>query len=139
MSLTALGYGQVAPQEIVVKKILIVDDEEDICQVVQASLEEFGGWQTVLAHSGQAGLAIAQAEHPDAILLDVSMPEMNGFEMFAQLQSRPSTQNIPVILLTSKVLARDRKQFADLSIAGVITKPFNPLTIWQQVAALLAW
>ena len=66
------------------KKILIVDDEEDICQVVQASLEEFGGWQTVLAHSGQAGLAVAQAEHPDAILLDVSMPEMDGFEMFAQ-------------------------------------------------------
>ena len=121
------------------KKILIVDDEEDICQVVQASLEEFGGWQTVLAHSGQAGLAVAQAEHPDAILLDVSMPEMDGFEMFAQLQNHPSTQSIPVIVLTSKVLARDRKQFADLSIAGVITKPFNPLTIWQEVAALLGW
>ncbi len=88
------------------KRILIVDDEEDICQVVQASLEEFGGWQTVLAHSGQEGLTLAQAEHPDAILLDVSMPEMDGFEMFETLQGNPATQQIPVILLTSKVLAR---------------------------------
>jgi CheY-like chemotaxis protein len=121
------------------KRILIVDDEEDIGQVVQASLEEFGGWQTFLAHSGQEGLTLAQAEHPDAILLDVSMPGMDGFKLFEKLQGNPETQNIPVILLTSKVLARDRKRFADLSIAGVVTKPFNPLTIWQQVADLLGW
>ena len=121
------------------KRILIVDDEEDICQVVQASLEEFGGWQTLLAYSGQEGLTIAQGEHPDAILLDVSMPEMDGFKVFERLQNNSETQKIPVILLTSKVLARDRKRFADLTIAGVITKPFNPLTIWQQVADLLGW
>ncbi|WP_204137341.1 response regulator [Halomicronema sp. CCY15110] len=121
------------------KRILIVDDEADICQVVQAALEEFGGWQTLLAHSGKAGLSMAQTELPDAILLDVSMPEMDGFQMFEQLQKHPTTRNVPVILLTSKVLARDRKRFADLAIAGVITKPFNPLTLWQQVAELLAW
>ena len=121
------------------KRILIVDDEVDICQVVQASLEEFGGWQTVLAHSGKEGLTVAQSETLDAILLDVSMPVMDGFEMFEQLQGKVATQAIPVILLTSKVLARDRERFANLSIAGVITKPFNPLTIWQQVADLLGW
>jgi len=119
------------------KCVLIIDDEEDICQVVQASLEEFGEWQTFLAHSGLDGLAVAQAEHLDAILLDVSMPEMDGFETFERLRGDAATQNIPVILLTSKVLARDRKHFADLNIAGVTTKPFNPLTIWQQVADLL--
>ncbi|RZM79414.1 response regulator [Leptolyngbya iicbica] len=121
------------------KRILIVDDEADICQVVQASLEEFGGWQTFLAHSGAEGLTVAQAKRPDAILLDVSMPVMDGFQMFEHLRENPDLQDIPVILLTSKVLARDRKRFADLSIAGVITKPFNPLTIWQQVASLLSW
>jgi CheY-like chemotaxis protein len=121
------------------KRILIVDDEEDICQVVQASLEELGGWQTLLAYSGQEGLTLAQAEHPDAILLDVSMPNIDGFQMFEKLQENPGTRGIPVILLTSKVLARDRKRFADLSIAGMITKPFNPLIIWQQVADLLGW
>lgn len=121
------------------KRVLIVDDEEDICQVVQASLEEFGGWQTMLAYSGEDGLEVARTKHPDAILLDVSMPDMDGLQMFERLQSDPVTQGIPVILLTSKVLARDRKQFADLNIAGLITKPFNPLVIWQQVANLLQW
>lgn len=121
------------------KRILIVDDEEDICQVVQASLEEFGGWQTLLAYSGQEGLTIAQSEQPDVILLDVSMPEMDGFEVFEKLRENQATQNIPVILLTSKVLARDRNRFTDLDLAGVITKPFNALTIWQQVADLLGW
>ena len=121
------------------KRILIVDDEEDICQVVQASLEEFGGWQTVLAHAGEDGLSMAQNEPPDAILLDVSMPGMDGFQVLETLQNNSVTQDIPVILLTSKVLARDLKQFAELNIAGVITKPFNPLTVWQQVSELLHW
>jgi CheY-like chemotaxis protein len=121
------------------KRLLIVDDEEDICQIVQASLEEFGGWQTAIATSAPEGLAFAQAHRPDAILLDVSMPEMDGFELFERLQGDVETVNIPVILLTSKVLARDRQRFATLKVAGVITKPFNPLTIWQQVAALLGW
>jgi CheY-like chemotaxis protein len=121
------------------KRLLIVDDEEDICQIVQASLEEFGGWQTAIATSASEGLAFAQTHRPDAILLDVSMPEMDGFELFERLQGDGETVNIPVILLTSKVLARDRQRFATLKVAGVITKPFNPLTIWQQVAALLGW
>lgn len=121
------------------KRILIVDDEEDICQVVQASLEEFGGWQTMLAHSGEEGLEVARTKRPDAILLDVSMPDMDGVQLFEQLQSNPVTQEIPVILLTSKVLACDRKQFADLNVAGIITKPFNPLIVWQMVADLLEW
>jgi CheY-like chemotaxis protein len=121
------------------KRILVVDDEEDICQVVQVSLEEFGGWQTRVAVSAQAGLHLAQTEMPDAILLDVSMPEINGFQMLEMLQTHPATQDIPVILLTSKVLARDRQRFATLRIAGVITKPFNPLEIWRQVADLLKW
>jgi CheY-like chemotaxis protein len=121
------------------KRILIIDDEEDICLVVQAALEELGGWQTVLAHPGEAGLAVAQTVQPDAILLDVSIPDMDGLQVFARLQQEPMTQGIPVILLTSKVLARDRQRFANLPIAGLITKPFNPLTIWQQVANLLGW
>jgi CheY-like chemotaxis protein len=59
--------------------------------------------------------------------------------MFEKLQGNLATRDIPVILLTSKVLARDRRRFADLSVAGVITKPFNSLTIWQQIEDLLGW
>jgi CheY-like chemotaxis protein len=117
--------------------VLIVDDEEDICQIVQASLEEFGEWQTLVATSAVEGLELAQRQLPDLILLDVSMPGMDGFEMFERLQGNPTTQGIPVILLTSKVMACDLKRFEAMSIVGVITKPFNPLTIWQRVGELL--
>jgi CheY-like chemotaxis protein len=73
------------------------------------------------------------------MLLDISMPDMDGFDLFAQLQQHLATQAIPVIVLTSKVLARDRSRFAGLPLAGVITKPFNPLSLAAQVANHLGW
>jgi CheY-like chemotaxis protein len=91
------------------KRILIVDDEGDIRHIVQAALEELGGWQTVGAASGPEALRLAQQGAIDAILLDISMPDMDGFELFERLQARPSTQGVPVIVLTSRVLARDRE------------------------------
>ncbi|MBE9110661.1 response regulator [Nodosilinea sp. LEGE 07298] len=110
------------------KRVLIVDDENDIRDIVQAALEELAGWQTLGAASSQEGLQIAQQSAIDAILLDISIPDMDGFEIYQQLQSHPATQHIPVIVLTSKVLARDRDRFTALQVAGLITKPFNPLT-----------
>ncbi|MFH7245218.1 MAG: response regulator [Spirulina sp.] len=121
------------------KRLLIVDDEDDIRTIVQAALEELAGWQVLEAASGEAGLDLATTAQPDAILLDISMPDMDGFDLFAQLQQNPDTQAIPVIVLTSKVLARDRSRFAALPLAGVITKPFNPLSLAAQVADYLGW
>ncbi|HIK43340.1 MAG TPA: response regulator [Leptolyngbyaceae cyanobacterium M65_K2018_010] len=121
------------------RRILIVDDEVDICEIVQAALEEVAGWQAVIATSGTEGLQIAQTQVLDAILLDVSMPGMDGLQMLEALKGNPSTQHIPVILLTSKVLARDRSRFAPLAIAGVLTKPFSPLDLGQEIAQRLNW
>ncbi|MEX0269669.1 response regulator [Leptolyngbyaceae cyanobacterium UHCC 1019] len=121
------------------KRILIVDDDNDIRDVVRVSLEEFAGWLTIAAASGMEGLQIAKTENLDAILLDLSMPDMNGFQMCEQLQSDPRTRSIPVIVLTAKVLSSERSQFSGLEVAGIITKPFNPLTIWSQVAEILDW
>lgn len=121
------------------KRILIVDDEHDIRRVVQISLEKFAGWHTIAAESGQDGLLKARTESLDAILLDVSMPDMDGFQFFDHLQSDAKTQSIPVVLLTAKVLPSDRQRFATMGVAGVITKPFNPMTIWSQVAEILNW
>jgi CheY-like chemotaxis protein len=101
------------------KRILIVDDEADIRDIVQAALEDLGGWQTLGAASGSEALRLAQQGPIDAILLDISMPDMDGFEIHQVLQQTPATQGIPVIVLTSKVLARDRTRFADLNVAGV--------------------
>lgn len=122
------------------KKLLIVDDEERIRELVQACLEDLGGWDTLSAASGQEALNIAQTEsHIDAILLDVSMPDMDGFAVYEQLQANSATQSIPVILLTAKVQPSDRARFAKMGIAGVITKPFEPTTISEEVAEILGW
>jgi CheY-like chemotaxis protein len=121
------------------KRILIVDDDDEIRDVVQAPLEEFGGWQTLMATSGSEGLQLAKTEAIDAILLDISMPDMDGFQLRDALQADPKTRTIPVIVLTAKALPSDQQRFADLNVAGVILKPFDPMTIWQQVAALLDW
>ncbi|MBE9140176.1 response regulator [Nodosilinea sp. LEGE 07088] len=121
------------------KCLLIVDDEDDIRDIVQAALEELGGWQTLGATSGAEGLRLAQKGAIDAILLDISMPDMDGFELYDRLRNHPVTEAMPVIVLTSKVLARDRARFTTLDIAGVITKPFNPLTLARQIADLLKW
>ncbi|WP_017316536.1 response regulator [Mastigocladopsis repens] len=122
-----------------VKRVLVVDDEKNLCLVIKACLENIGHWVVVTAQSGNEGLVLAQTELPDAILLDVMMPDMDGLVLFHTLQNNPVTQGIPVILLTAKVQQVDLNQFADLGIAGVIAKPFDPLKLANEVAELLGW
>jgi CheY-like chemotaxis protein len=119
------------------KRILIMDDDDDIRDVVQVALEEFGGWLVLAAASGKEGLSLAKTESLDAILLDISMPDMDGFQVCEELQADPLTWKIPVIVLTAKVLLSDRQRLVNLEVAGIITKPFDPLTIWQEVAEIL--
>lgn len=119
------------------KQILIVDDEDDIRKLIQTCLEIMGGWQVLTACSGNEGLAKAEAEHPDAILLDVMMPDMDGPTTVQQLQANPATKHIPVILLTARDRFIDNNLIIQLGIKGIINKPFNPLKIADQVAAAL--
>jgi CheY-like chemotaxis protein len=121
------------------KKILVVDNEEYIQEVAQISLETVAGWQVSLASSGLEGVEKAEREQPDAILLDVMMPDMDGLATFARLQANPATRSIPVILLTAKVQTIDRQNYSDLGIRSAIAKPFSPLGLAQQIAATLGW
>jgi len=121
------------------KRILVIDDAEDVREVAQVSLELVGGWEVLTASSGLEGVAKAIVEQPDAILLDVMMPDQDGQTTFLQLQANSSTQHIPVILLTAKVLPADSGQFAGLGIITVIPKPFEPLNLPSQVANALGW
>lgn len=122
-----------------VKRILIIDDEDDIREVAQLTLEAVGGWEVFTAESGSEGLATAQTEQPEAILLDVMMPEMDGIATFHQLQVNPLTRDIPVILLTAKVQTSDQRRFAELGVTGIVAKPFDPMTLTDQVAKILGW
>ncbi|XWK90576.1 MAG: response regulator [Phormidium sp.] len=121
------------------KHLLVIDDEQDIRDVVKVSLEEFAGWQVETASSGEEGLQKVKTGKWDAILLDVSMPDLDGFSVFEQLQANSATKTIPVVLLTAKVLPSDRRRFAEMGVTGVIVKPFNPVTVWNQVAQILKW
>ena len=121
------------------KRVLIIDDEDDIREVAQTGLEIMGGWEVLTASSSYEGLTKAATEQIDAILLDVMLPDMDGPTTFQHLQANPVTCEIPVILLTAKVQAADQRRFADLAVKAVLTKPFNPVTLADQVAELLGW
>lgn len=121
------------------KRILVIDNELHIQEVAQICLETVAGWEVVTASSGQEGITKAATEQPDAILLDVMMPDMDGPTTFQQLQANPVTQHIPVILLTAKVQASDRRRYAEMGMNAAIAKPFNPLELAAQIAAALGW
>jgi CheY-like chemotaxis protein len=120
-------------------RILIIDDEEDIRDVAALSLETVAGWEVVLANSGAQGLARAIEHQPDAILLDVMMPGMDGPTTFRELRKNPATAHIPVLLLTAKVQSSDQRRFADLGVEAVLFKPFDPLDLSNQIAGALGW
>ncbi|MBC1238515.1 response regulator [Nostoc sp. 2RC] len=120
------------------KQILVIDDEDDIRQLIQTCLEIMGGWQVLTASSGHQGLLLAQSYQPDAILLDVMMPDMDGLTTCQQLQANQITKNIPVILLTARGRTKEQRLFAELGIKGIISKPFNPQKLAVQVAAALS-
>ncbi len=120
-------------------RILIIDDEDDIREVAALSLETLAGWDVVVANSGAQGLVRAAEYSPDAILLDVMMPGMDGPSTFRELRKNPITARIPVLLLTAKVQANDQRRFADLGVEAILFKPFDPLTLSSQIATVLGW
>ena len=121
------------------KRILIVDDEDHIREIAQMSLEMVGGWEVITASSGGEAVATAARELPDAILLDVMMPGMDGPTAFKQLQASETTCGIPVILLTAKVLAGDRRRLTDIGVEYILSKPFDPMSLPDQVNEALGW
>ena len=121
------------------KRVLIVDDEADIREVAALSLEMTAGWEVRTASSGAEGIAMALADAPDAILLDVMMPDMDGPSTYERLQANPATAAIPVVFLTAKVQAADQRRFHELGVAGVLSKPFDPMGLATQLAGVLGW
>jgi len=121
------------------RRVLIIDDEDDIREVAALSLEATAGWQVFTAGSGAQGIEVAIAQQPDAILMDVMMPEVDGPSTFREMQQIPSIVHIPVVLLTAKVQGVDKRRFAGLGVAAVLFKPFDPLTLAEQIAEALHW
>ncbi len=120
-----------------ITKIMIVDDDEDICTVVELAARRVGGWDVVVAASGQEALAKARSERPDVILLDAMMPVLDGPATLVKLREEPSTATIPVIFLTAKVQRREVEHYKELGAIGVIRKPFDAMTLPDEVRRIL--
>ncbi len=121
------------------KRVLIIDDEDDIREVARVCLEVVGGWKVYTSGTGAEGLVIAVDQQPDAILLDVMMPHMDGLATFKKLQGEEATRSIPVILLTGKKQTSEHDNIDSLGVRGVISKPFDPLTLSSDVSKVLGW
>ncbi len=118
---------------------MLIDDEPDVRRVVQTCLERLARWAVIAAASGEEGLLKATTEKPEAIVLDIMMPGMDGYTVLNALLAKPETQSIPVVFLTAKADSPELCQYEALGVKGTILKPFNPLTLHRDIAAALGW
>jgi CheY-like chemotaxis protein len=118
-------------------RVLHVDDEPDIREVVEISLGLDPEFSTRSCASGQEAIGAAADWVPDIILLDVMMPVMDGAATLARLRETPVTAGIPVIFMTARAQSRELDLFRSLGAAGVIPKPFDPMTLAASVRAHL--
>lgn len=118
-------------------KILIIDDEADIRKIARLSLVRIGGMDVIEAGSGADGVRKAEAERPDAILLDVMMPGLDGPGTLALLRAGETTAGIPVLFLTAKAMATEIDRLRGLGALAVLTKPFDPMKLPSEVKAAL--
>ena len=114
-------------------KVLIVDDEPDIRTIGILSLTKLAGWTVLESSNGVEALALAREELPDVILLDVMMPGMDGPTTLQQLLADERTAKIPVIFCTAKVLRDEIDAYLRLGAAGVVSKPFDPISLPKEI------
>ena len=122
--------------EPTLQKILIVEDDPDIQTVARMALEAIGGFTVETSNSGKEALVKAPAFQPDLILLDVMMPEMDGPTTLKELRNDPALEATPVVFCTAKAMPSELEQYEALGSAGVVAKPFDPMTLADQVRAI---
>lgn len=118
-------------------KVLIIDDEEDYRTIASSCLGLLGGAEVVEAASGEEGLKKAERDQPDVILLDLVMPEMDGIQTLTNMRKNPATEDIPVIFVTTKGMFDEFDDMRKLGALAVITKPFDPMKLGDQIRAIL--
>jgi len=120
------------------RRLLLVDDEDAIRTIAAISLERVGGWTVISAPSGHAALQAAQDDGPfDAVLMDVMMPDLDGPTTLQRMRDGVLGDQVPVIFLTAKLGAAERERLLTLGAAGVIAKPFDPMTLPEELQQVL--
>ena len=118
------------------KKVLVVDDEEFVRQLIQIKLK-FCGIQTIEAENGVEAIEKALAEKPDLILLDIMMPKMNGFETCQRLKSIEETSHIPIVMLTARGDPSAKERGESAGALEYLTKPFSPQKLAERIIEIL--
>jgi two-component system OmpR family response regulator len=117
-----------------IKKALVVDDDDDVLRLCKVSLQTFTPWEVDVASDAEGALGAARREPPDVILLDVMMPDGGGLAIMDQLKGDGATASIPVVLMT----AADTLDAEGASAAaGVISKPFDPAALPEQILRIV--
>jgi len=119
------------------KKILHIDDDGLMQTIVRASLAAAGGFEVACASSGKEALEKLADYAPDLILLDVMLPEMSGPEIIERLKERIDITRTPVVFMTAKVGGGEEEQYRSLGAGGLIMKPFNPMTLHEQIDRIM--
>lgn len=120
-------------------RILVVDDSKLVHELARMALEAQDGWDIRCTASGAEAVALATADPPDAILLDVEMPELDGPATVAALRADPLTAHTPVVFLTAHDDPAELERLRALDVAGVLAKPFDVGTLAGELADLLGW
>ena len=121
------------------RRLLIVDDDELIRELAITCLELQDGWVIEQAESGMEAVVAASSKPPDAILLDVMMPEWDGPQTLEKLRAVPNLGDVPVIFLTAKTGRAERQRYSGLNVMGTIAKPFEAMELASQIAEILGW
>ncbi len=119
-------------------RILYVDDEPDLREIATLALSLDPDLEVRAAAGGVEAIAMVAEWMPDLIMLDVMMPGMDGPSTLARLREDPRTAELPVVFITARAQTKDLQTFATLDARGVIAKPFDPMSLAQQVRAFLA-
>ncbi len=118
------------------KKVLVVDDSNVLRKIVSFNLQK-EGYEVLEARNGVEALQLVEKTAPDLIILDVMMPEMDGFEVLRRLRADPNFRTIPVIILTAKGGEEDQRTAVNLGANGFLTKPFSPLKLLEEVRRVI--
>ena len=118
----------------ILRKIACVEDDEDIRAIATLALADLSGFDVATYRSGPDALKNIEAFAPDLIVLDVMMPEMDGVTLYKQLRKIPQFHQTPIIFMTAKAQMTELEKYLSLGAAGVITKPFDPLNLCNQIS-----
>jgi CheY-like chemotaxis protein len=118
------------------RKILVIEDNEQNLYLTTFILEKHG-YEVIQAREGGEGIRLAGQTEPDLILLDIQLPEMDGYQVAQALRSNPALEGVPIVAVTSYAMVGDRERILAAGCAGYLEKPINPDTFVAQVAAHL--